>query len=130
MTSWRPPGSILEAPGLGFGEFWNDIFKILGFLAAEMQELILNFKLKLPSSSFKLKLPIPRTPTSKFGARIHGVGLHTTTVVIVSSSSLNSSMQIQYLECLCFRVLAAMGEVLTEWVAGGVPPRGAFNEIS
>ena len=31
------------------------------------------------------------------------------------------------LECLCFRLLAAMGEVLTEWVAGGVPPRGAFN---
>ena len=29
------------------------------------------------------------------------------------------------LECLCFRVLAAMGEVLTEWVAGGVPPRGS-----
>ena len=33
------------------------------------------------------------------------------------------------LECLCFRVLAAMGEVLTEWVAGGVPPMGAFNGI-
>ena len=26
-------------------------------------------------------------------------------------------------------VLAAMGEVLTEWVAGGVPPLGAFNGI-
>ena len=25
-------------------------------------------------------------------------------------------------ELLCFRVLAAMGEVLTEWVAGGLPP--------
>ena len=33
------------------------------------------------------------------------------------------------LECLCFRVLAAMGEVLTEWVAGGVPPLGAFNKL-
>ena len=31
------------------------------------------------------------------------------------------------LEFLCFRVLATMGEVLTEWVAGGVPPLGAFN---
>ena len=31
------------------------------------------------------------------------------------------------LECLCFRVLAAMGEVLTEWVAGGVPPPGGFQ---
>ena len=28
------------------------------------------------------------------------------------------------LECLCFRVLAAMGEVLTEWVGGGDPPQG------
>ena len=33
------------------------------------------------------------------------------------------------LECLCFRVLTAMGEVLTKWVAGGVPPLGAFNGI-
>ena len=33
------------------------------------------------------------------------------------------------LECLCFRVLAAMGEMLTEWVAGGVPALGAFNGI-
>ena len=31
------------------------------------------------------------------------------------------------LEGLCFRVLAAMGEVLTEWVAGGVPPPGGFQ---
>ena len=31
------------------------------------------------------------------------------------------------LECLCFRVLAAMGEVLTEWVAGGVPPPGGLS---
>ena len=31
------------------------------------------------------------------------------------------------LECLCFRVLAAMGEVLTEWVAGDVPPPGDFQ---
>ena len=33
------------------------------------------------------------------------------------------------LECLCFRVLASMGEVLTEWVAGGVPPLESFNGI-
>ena len=33
------------------------------------------------------------------------------------------------LDGLRFRVLAAMGEVLTEWVAGGVPPLGAFNGI-
>ena len=33
------------------------------------------------------------------------------------------------LECLCFRVLATMGEVLTEWVASGVPALGAFNGI-
>ena len=33
------------------------------------------------------------------------------------------------LECLCFRVLAAMGEVLTEWVAGGVPPWGLSMEF-
>ena len=30
-------------------------------------------------------------------------------------------------ELLCFRVLAAMGEVLTEWVAGGVPPPGGLQ---
>ena len=33
------------------------------------------------------------------------------------------------LECLCVLVLTAMGEVLTEWVAGSVPPPGAFNGI-
>ena len=32
-------------------------------------------------------------------------------------------------ELLCFRVLAAMGEVLTEWVSGGVPPRGLSMEL-
>ena len=37
MTSWRPPGSILEAPGsileaprLDLGRFWHDFFEILG----------------------------------------------------------------------------------------------------
>ena len=37
MTSWRPPGSILEAPDsileapkLDLGRFWNDFFEILG----------------------------------------------------------------------------------------------------
>ena len=31
------------------------------------------------------------------------------------------------LECLCFRVLAAMGEVLTEWGGRRCPPPGVFN---
>ena len=44
-------------------------------------------------------------------------------------SEILQSPQDVCLECLCFRVLAAMGEVLTEWVAGGVPPLGAFNKI-
>ena len=37
MTSWRPPGSILEAPDsileaprLDLGRFWNDFFEIFG----------------------------------------------------------------------------------------------------
>ena len=37
MTSWRPPGSILEAPDsileapkLDLGRFWHDFFEILG----------------------------------------------------------------------------------------------------
>ena len=37
MTSWRPPGSILEAPDsileapkLDLGRFWRDFLKILG----------------------------------------------------------------------------------------------------
>ena len=37
MTSWRPPGSILEAPGsileaprLDLGGFWSDFFNIFG----------------------------------------------------------------------------------------------------
>ena len=42
-------------------------------------------------------------------------------------SEILQSPQDVCLECLCFRVLAAMGEVLTEWVGGGVPPPGAFN---
>ena len=28
MASWRPPGSILEAPGLDFGGFWKRFFEI------------------------------------------------------------------------------------------------------
>ena len=31
------------------------------------------------------------------------------------------------LECLCFRVLAAMGEVLTEWGGRRCPPPGGFQ---
>ena len=30
MTSWRPPGSILEAPGLDFGGSWVDFSEIFG----------------------------------------------------------------------------------------------------
>ena len=33
------------------------------------------------------------------------------------------------LECLCFRVLAAMGEVLTEWGGRRCPPPGGFQLI-
>ena len=42
MSSWRAPGSILEAPGLDFGGFWDPFFEIWGLLARKMQELIWN----------------------------------------------------------------------------------------
>ena len=77
MASWRPPGSILEAPGLDFGGFGDDFFEILGLLAGEVQELISNSKLKLCNCSLELKLPVlpshfhvevrPRSSTSKSG---------------------------------------------------------------
>ena len=34
------------------------------------------------------------------------------------------------LECLCFRVLAAMGEVLTEWGGRRCPPPGGFQSAA
>ena len=67
MASWRPLGSILEAPGLDFGGFWDHFFEIWGLLARNMQELISNLKLKLRNSSLELKLAILLTSTSKFG---------------------------------------------------------------
>ena len=67
MASWRPPGSILEAPGLDFGGFGDHFFEIFGLLAREMLELISNFELKLRNSSLKLSLTVLPTSTSKFG---------------------------------------------------------------
>ena len=54
--SWRAPGSILEAPGLDFGGFWDHFFEIWGLLARKMQELIANLKPKLRDSSLELEL--------------------------------------------------------------------------
>ena len=56
MASWRPLGSILEAPGLDFGGFWDHFFEIWGLWARKMQELISNLKLKLRNSSLELEL--------------------------------------------------------------------------
>ena len=67
MTSWRAPGSILEAPGLDFGGFWDHFFEFGGLLARKMQELIANLKPKLRDSSLELELPVLHTSTSKFG---------------------------------------------------------------
>ena len=67
MASWRAPGSILEAPGLDFGGFWDHFFEIWGLLARKMQELIANLKPKLRDSSLELELPVLHTSASKFG---------------------------------------------------------------
>ena len=103
-------GSGLDfgAPRLDFGEFWDNFFEILEFVAGELQELISNLKLKLANT-----LP-PTCPASLGRSR-------------PKSGRDLAEPQDVCLECLCFRVLAAMREVLTEWVAGGVLPLGAFN---
>ena len=50
IASWRALGSILEAPGLDFGGFWEHFFEIWGLWARKSRknyaslELILNFK--------------------------------------------------------------------------------------
>ena len=56
MASWRAPGSILRAPGLDFGGSWDELFKILGFLAKKLQELISNLPLKLRGSSLEARV--------------------------------------------------------------------------
>ena len=69
MVSWRALGSILEAPGLDFGGFWDHFFEIWGLLARKMQELISNLKLKLRNSSLELELAVLPNPASKFGSK-------------------------------------------------------------
>ena len=63
MTSWRAPGSILEAPdsifetpGLDFRESWDECFEILGVLARKLQELISNLPLQLRGSSLEARV--------------------------------------------------------------------------
>ena len=51
MASWRPPGSILEAPGLDFGGFGDDFSKIF----EKKVELISNSYLKLCDDSFEFQ---------------------------------------------------------------------------
>ena len=67
MASWRPPGSILEAPGLDFGVFWDQFFDILALCAGEGQELISNSNLKLCKYGLELTFAFLSTSTSKFG---------------------------------------------------------------
>ena len=61
------PSSILEAPGLDFGGFWDRFFEIWGLLARKMQELIANLEPTLRDSSLELELPVLLPSTSKFG---------------------------------------------------------------
>ena len=67
MASWRPPGSILEAPRLDLGEFWDQFFDILGLCAGEVQELISNSNLKLCKCGLELTFAFLSTSASKFG---------------------------------------------------------------
>ena len=58
MASWRPPGSILEAPGLDFGGFGDDFLMIFD----EKLELISNSNFKLCDCSFEFKFQISSKP--------------------------------------------------------------------
>ena len=102
MASWRALGSILEAPGLDFGGSGLDFPR---FWTSET----------MPEGFSLVANTLPPTCPASLG--------HSR----AKSGRDLAEPQDVCLECLCFLVLAAMGEVLTEWVAGGVPPQGVFN---
>ena len=101
MVSSRAPGSILEPPGLDLGGSGLDFRRF--WTSQTMPEGFSWVANALP----------PTCPATLGRSRAK------------SDRDVAKSQDV-CLECLCFRVLAAMGEVLKEWVAGA-PPRGGFK---
>ena len=102
MVSWRAPGSILEGPGLDFGGSGLEFHRF-------------GTSQTMPEGLFWVANTSPLTRPASLGRSQPKSGRDL------------AEPQDVCLECLCFRVLAAMGENPTEWAAGGVPPPRGFQ---